>query len=845
VKRQDRVVMSALWAAWGDALGFMTELASPGVVEARTGGSVVSTTIPWKRRIGGRTPVTVSLPAGSYSDDTQLRLSTSRAIRSDGRFDVEAFAKVELPVFLNYALGAGRGTKAAAAALSRAGVSWSTNFFKTDGQSYVNGGGNGAAMRIQPHVWASRSPGSWESWMPDVIRNTLTTHGHPRGIAGAVIHASILAQTFDNEEIPHPEEWIGGVELFDAVVQSIARDDELSSLWLPTWEREAGTSFTAAMREMVGGYAAQLKVLREGPVELEDWRETVGRLGGLDIATRGAGDISAVLAGVLAWVARDDPARGLIVAANVLGSDTDTIATMAGAIIGAVHDGLPPGPVQDDEFIGREANRLGSLGINPPKRHFRYPDLLTWSVPRAAVDLVGMVDGRLALMGLGYLDAEPIAASRAAGTPTNWRWARLPFNQHVLVRHRDSPNELKPTLLPGRPLAARRTIEQDQQESFFGDIDIDSESRPESKSAGRGGDEEAATKRNASRNEPMHGESATGDTTQLHSRIRSLLPTASAESCQVVATFLDIRGFSSFAAQAESFDAALYLRSLYTAILDSYFPDADFFKPTGDGLFLVHELASQASSVPPKVSSVLARCVRLVENFGQITADDLMVNFAVPQYLGVGVARGSVTRLVSGDTVLDYTGRSLNLASRLMDKARPRGVVFADSHAAQLMEPKVASLFSNDRVCIRGISDQDPIGICITREVQIAPEDRYPPPSSKNQWGSMHSLSVDDVRRLSSYAFYLPRVPRVDERAGVHVEVPTFDKEGRPDGSVHSMRIYGRVDEHPEGAVVTIPLASVRNSLKGIPAMTTSRILGLTKTTYVSFTPFCGPIDEG
>ena len=265
MNRPDRVVASALWAAWGDALGFMTELASPNIVEARTGSTLVSTTIAWKRRIGGRIPISVLLPAGSYSDDTQLRLATSRAIRSDGRFDVEAFAKVELPVFLNYALGAGRGTKTAASALSRTGISWSTNFFKSDGQSYVTGGGNGAAMRIQPHVWASKSPSSWESWMPDVIRNTLTTHGHPRGIAGAILHASILAQTLDAGEIPHPREWIPGAQLFDAVLQSIKGDDELSSLWLPSWEREAGTSFAGAMRGMVRAHTAEVKVLSDHP----------------------------------------------------------------------------------------------------------------------------------------------------------------------------------------------------------------------------------------------------------------------------------------------------------------------------------------------------------------------------------------------------------------------------------------------------------------------------------------------------------------------------------------------------------------------------------------------------
>ena len=93
-----------------------------------------------------------TLPAGCYSDDTQLRLATGRAIRPDS-FDVEAFAKVELPVWLGYALGAGKSTSAAALNLSKPRTSWFANTFK----GWTESGGNGAAMRIQPHVWAARS----------------------------------------------------------------------------------------------------------------------------------------------------------------------------------------------------------------------------------------------------------------------------------------------------------------------------------------------------------------------------------------------------------------------------------------------------------------------------------------------------------------------------------------------------------------------------------------------------------------------------------------------------------------------------------------------------------------
>src|ERR1700761_9378835 len=103
---EKRVINSALWAATGDALGFMTELTDMQGVKRRTGETEVKTTVAWTRSIGGQFGTTMRFPAGSYSDDTQLRLATCRSLRSDGHFDVETFAKVELPVWLCYALGA-------------------------------------------------------------------------------------------------------------------------------------------------------------------------------------------------------------------------------------------------------------------------------------------------------------------------------------------------------------------------------------------------------------------------------------------------------------------------------------------------------------------------------------------------------------------------------------------------------------------------------------------------------------------------------------------------------------------------------------------------------------------
>src|SRR5215210_2954668 len=74
--RDSRVAGSAAWAAWGDALGFITEFArTPADVRRRAGTEPVREPLSWQRRVGGRFGPSVELPVGAYSDDTQLRLA--------------------------------------------------------------------------------------------------------------------------------------------------------------------------------------------------------------------------------------------------------------------------------------------------------------------------------------------------------------------------------------------------------------------------------------------------------------------------------------------------------------------------------------------------------------------------------------------------------------------------------------------------------------------------------------------------------------------------------------------------------------------------------------------------
>ncbi|WP_439821002.1 ADP-ribosylglycohydrolase family protein [Pseudomonas sp. HLG18] len=445
--RLKRTISSALWSAYGDALGFPTELASDKTVQQRLGHSRVTRTESWKRLIGGRFGAQVQLPAGAYSDDTQLRLSTCRAITGQGYFDVEAFAKIELPVWQSYALGAGRGSKSAAGALCNRSNSWFSNFFS----GYENGGGNGAAMRVQPHIWAAADLKKKDSYLPDVIRNALCTHGHMRAIAGAAVHALSLAHTLETGRIPGPEEWLSYANDIENIPNIVANDNELSTFWLPTWEEKSGRSLSSAIADTASEWrqsARNAYDLIEKAYNTDGtaiYAQLIALENGLSKEERGSGLKCALFANVAAFLGKRYGSQETIeMVANLLDSDTDTIATMAGALIGAANpEARFIGPIQDSFYITEEATRMYEVSQGESAATFSYPDTLYWQAPRAAIDMLGRDGNQTFVEGLGNAVAfgDPYLGMQKN---TAWRWFRLDFGQSILVRYRagnDSSSE--------------------------------------------------------------------------------------------------------------------------------------------------------------------------------------------------------------------------------------------------------------------------------------------------------------------------------------------------------------------------------------------------------------------
>jgi ADP-ribosylglycohydrolase len=445
------VVSSALWAAWGDALGFITELTtSLGEVSRRSGGAKVENTVPWKRSIGGRFGPMVELPAGTYSDDTQLRLAVSRSIRANGRFDVEAFSKIELPVFLSYELRAGKGTKAAAYELMKRHVRWSSNFFKNDRANYLNAGGNGAAMRIQPHVWSAQgyTPRQFMGW---VAADAIITHGHPRGVVGAVIHANALSSVLRRGQIPDPEVWPQIVEYAASLPDVMQEHEALRDRWLPLWEKGAGKPWREAINETIAegqAMVAEAQQAANGKDREATYHELVVALGGKRRETMGSGMIAAVASLVAAWLYRDDPVEGLLMVVNQLGTDTDTIATLMGALLGATGLPTPPGPLLDSEYILAEAERMVSISESQPTANFPHPDPLKWRPPSSLADAVGTANGGWGVAGLGSVHSTDGQYEIAGKSPTLYQWLTLAYGQTILIKRRPDPKPLPATALP-------------------------------------------------------------------------------------------------------------------------------------------------------------------------------------------------------------------------------------------------------------------------------------------------------------------------------------------------------------------------------------------------------------
>lgn len=473
--RAARTRNSMLWAAYGDALGFISELTDARGLERRIQGTSLDRLMPWRRRVGGRGGVEVMLPAGCWSDDTQLRMAVSRSITQHG-FDVETFARVELPVWPSYALGGGRASKAAAKNLATHNTLWYANTFP----GWHNAGGNGAAMRIQPHVWAS--PDLEADFVLNVVMDSICTHGHPRAIVGACFHASTLAHCLRTGAAPTLRECIDIASALHDTPSLIERHRGLNT-WLGQWESATSKAFgevwQVTLQELNDAIDRAGAAINGGSFA-GDYRAVCAGLGLSAKEQQGSGILTSVAAAVLAATA-PTPHDAMVIAVNELGTDTDTIATMAGALLGVCHATIqPPETPADSPYLIDAADRLTAISQGGATHNHEYPDTLTWVAPQTQADALVADDGQLVVEGLGSVEQLGSEPSWSARKDFAWQWVRTEFGQSLLIkrrrelRARSAGNAPEPVLVPNSSAVSLESARVDKKTSCApGDAPLD------------------------------------------------------------------------------------------------------------------------------------------------------------------------------------------------------------------------------------------------------------------------------------------------------------------------------------------------------------------------------------
>src|SRR5262249_38824997 len=155
-------------------------------------------------------------------------------------------------------------------------------------------------------------------------------------------------------------------------------------LWVPYWERSSGAtleeSYHASLREL----RDDIHRVPQHSGHAEDlYVDAVAALAASSPAARGSGTKTALLAAYASHLCCKEPLKAVKTIANTLGTDTDTIGTMAGALSGSFCDAEPPESVMDSDYLLSEADRLYDISQKRPREAFAYPDLLYWKAPKA------------------------------------------------------------------------------------------------------------------------------------------------------------------------------------------------------------------------------------------------------------------------------------------------------------------------------------------------------------------------------------------------------------------------------------------------------------------------------
>ncbi len=251
----------------------------------------------------------------TYTDDTDMTLALAESIMESGR-SIRKIWQDKFSQSCDLTRGYGIGTIKAVLAL-RAGAAW----HQVSRIVFEKGSfGNGAAMRVSPVGLFFHH--NLEALRKAAMDQANVTHTHPLGQWGAVMQASCV-----------------GLALLQDPKKPLKKEDIIIELREILWP--GPVEYQKALNEMENIFAQGKRI---------EAREIVRRLGNGIEAHR-----SVPSASYLALTYSPD-FQDAIRAAISLGGDTDTIAGMVGAIVGA-HVGERGLPDRMDRTVGRGTPR--------------------------------------------------------------------------------------------------------------------------------------------------------------------------------------------------------------------------------------------------------------------------------------------------------------------------------------------------------------------------------------------------------------------------------------------------------------------------------------------------------
>ncbi|HEY1703572.1 MAG TPA: ADP-ribosylglycohydrolase family protein [Trebonia sp.] len=338
VSTRDRALGAFYGLALGDALGMPTQSMSRAEIARRYGP------IRTLRDAVADQPIVPGMPAGSVTDDTEQAVLLARLLISGGgRVAPEVFATALLDWESEMARRGsldllGPSTKRALELLGNGTPPW---------EAGRTGTTNGAAMRITPVAIAT--PPDLGRLVEAVTATSEITHNTNLGIAAAAAVAAAVSAGIDGADLP------AALDLAERAAADGGRrghwcaggDIAARIGWARRWVRDLVDANDAGGNDTGGNDAGG------------DRREAVAGAVYAVVGTSVAAQESVVAAFALVEALGSSPADALATAAG-LGGDTDTIAAIAGAILGAQHglSGLPADLVAD-------VRRVNDLRLQP------------------------------------------------------------------------------------------------------------------------------------------------------------------------------------------------------------------------------------------------------------------------------------------------------------------------------------------------------------------------------------------------------------------------------------------------------------------------------------------------